>query len=383
MAQALRRKIAVQTQAERALRESEMRWQFAVESQGEAMWDWDADKDELFLTAAARELFDLPDTGAKRPFADVMARVVVEDRILMQSQKDAIVGGTNSEWLSECRLSRLGETQRWVATRGRVMTRTADGRAHRVVCISSDVTQKKRSETEARRQRELLSRQARLVLLGELASALVHEINQPLTAIAGFAAVCARDVADNPEALELVRAIEEQALRAGKVTWRLRGFSRRERVGRTALALHEVVAEVAKWINMDRAGPDAVIDTAGVGAGLPQVHADRIELEQVLINLARNGIEAGLTSASVQRIAITALPGEQAGEIEIRVTDWGRGLPAAAAGLGSFQPFDEAVEQGLGLSICVSIIEGHGGRMWTRPNPEGGTVVHFTLPVAV
>jgi len=377
------RELSERSRTEKELRESEMRWQFAVESHGDAMWDWDADKDELFLTAAAKELFDLPDTDSTRPIANLIARLHPDDRAALQGQIDDIIAGKTSEWLGEWRLSRPGGMPRWIATRGRVMTRAANGRPQRIVSISHDATQRKRREAEAGRQKELVAQQGRLVLLGELASALAHEINQPLTAIAGFSAECARRIADNPRALELVRTIEEQAIRAGEIAWRMRGFARRQRLGRTALSLHEIIAGVAKWIRMDSSYLDAVIDITGVGSHLPQVYGDRVELEQVLFNLVRNGIEAGLPNVKEQRIAIAGRPGERPGEVEISVTDWGCGLPANAD-FDVFQPFTSSKELGLGLglTICFSIIEGHGGHLWTTANPEGGTIFHFTLPEA-
>lgn len=376
------RDVSERKAAETGLRESEMRWRFAVESQGDAMWDWDADRDALFLTAAAKDLFSLPDAGYTRPIADLLGRVVEEDRGLIERQIGDLLSGKSSEWLGEWRLS-APAASRWVATRGRVMTVGAGGRPHRIVSISRDVTQQKRGLAEARRQGELVAHQARLVLLGELASALAHEISQPLTAITGFAAACARKIAEPPEALELVQAIEVQAMRAGEIALRMRGFARRQRLGRRALSLHDVVAGVAKWMSLDSPPLDVVSDITGVAPDLPLVHADRVELEQVLVNLVRNGIEAGRPNVTVQRIAITGAPGEHPGEIEVRVIDWGRGLPPTAD-LDAFQPFISSKEQGLGLglSICYSIIEGLGGNLWATANPEGGTIFHFTLPVA-
>lgn len=377
------RDISEPMRAETALRESEMRWQFAVESHGDAMWDWDAEMDTLFLTPAAKELFSLPDTDTARPIADFLARIFADDRPLVQRQIDDILLGRTTEWLGECRLSTHGGTPRWIATRGRIMTRAADGRPQRIVSISSDVTQQKASQDEARRQRELVAQQARLVLLGELASALAHEINQPLTAIAGFAAACVRKLAEVPDALELVQAIETQAMRAGEIAWRMRGFARRQSLGRSALSLHEVVTAVAKWIRFDSAFSEVIIDTSGIAENSPRVLADRVELEQVLVNLVRNGIEASLPNIGENPIAIAARLAEDAGTIEISVTDSGCGLPVTPD-FGAFKPFVSTKDQGLGLGLTISysIIEGHGGHLWATPNPAGGTIFHFTLPVA-
>jgi two-component system sensor kinase FixL len=378
------RDISEPMRAEKALRESEMRWQFAVESHGDAMWDWDADKDALFLTPAAKELFNLlPDTDSARPIADILTRVFADDRALAQSQIDDIALGRRTDWAGEFRLSAHGGTLRWIATRGRVMTRAADGRPHRIVSISSDVTQQKIRQGEARRQRELVAQQARLVLLGELASALAHEINQPLTAITGFAAACVRKLEEVPEALELVHAIENQAMRAGEIAWRMRGFARRQSQGRSALPLNELIAGVVKWIQMDSVLSDAVIDLTGLAAHLPPVIADRVELEQVLVNLVRNGIEASLPNIREKPIAIAAQFVEDSGEIEISVADAGCGLPVTSD-FDAFKPFVSTKVQGLGLGLTISysIIEGHGGHLWATPNPTGGTIFHFTLPVA-
>jgi len=249
--------------------------------------------------------------------------------------------------------------------------------------LRENINQQRLAAAEAQRQRSLIAHQGRLVILGELASALAHEINQPLTAIAGFAAACARKTVGNPGALELVRAIEEQALRGGEIAWRMRGFARRQSLGRNRQSMAEVVAAVVRWIRIDIAHLEVDIDTSGVGADLPQVNVDRIELEQVLINLVQNGIEAGLTHTHVQRIAIAGSRGTGPDELEISVTDWGCGL-ASDANLENFQPFTTSKERGLGLglTICFSIIEGHGGRLWATANPQGGTVFHFTLPTS-
>lgn len=376
------RDISEQECAEKDLRESEMRWQFAAEIHGDAMWGWDAEKDEIFLTATAKELFNLPNAESKRPIADLISQIVEEDRALLQGQINDIVAGKASELCVECRFLCSG-AMRYVAIRGRVMTRTEDGRPHHIVGICGDLTERKREAAEARRQRILVTHQGRLVLLGELASVLAHEINQPLTAITGFAAACARKTANIPDVLNLVRAIEEQAMRAGNIAWRMRGFARRQSLGRRAQSLVEVVASVARWMRMDTSLLDVVIDISGVDDDLPRVNVDRVELEQVLINLVQNGIEAGLPNAYGQRICIAAGIGKKHDEVEVSVTDWGCGLPATAD-FDAFQPFVSSKEQGLGLglTISISIIEGHGGHLWATANPEGGTVFHFTLPLA-
>lgn len=250
--------------------------------------------------------------------------------------------------------------------------------------VNADLAKKKQREEEIKRQRAGLAHQGRLVLLGELASALAHEINQPLAAITALTAVCARKVVEYPDALELVRAIEEQAIRSGEIAWRMRGFARRQRLGRSAQYLWEVITGVVKWIRIENSNdPRIVIDILNVDEGLPPVEADRVELEQVLINLVRNAIDAALPTAKEVRVAIAAGFQAQTGELEVTVTDWGCGFPEGT-NLDVFLPFTSTKEHGLGLGLTISssIIEGHGGRLWATVNPEGGAILHFTLPVA-
>jgi PAS domain S-box-containing protein len=368
--------------AEKRLRESEMRWQFAVESHGDAMWDWDVERDRLFLTPAAKELFNLTHHNADLPIAALIARIYDEDQLAMYRQIDDMIVGKTSEWSGECRLFSPNTATRWIATRGRVMTRSADGQPQSIVCISRDFTKQRAQEAEGRLQSQRIAHQGRLVLLGELASALAHEINQPLTVIAGLAAECRRRTENIPEALELIDTVEAQAIRAGEIVWRMLGFARRQRSGRSALSLSEVVNGVAKWIRADIGHYSAIIDTSAVAHNLPKVDADRVELEQVLLNLVRNGIEAGLPNTREQRIAIAGNLGEHPERLEVTVTDWGCGLPNATD-FNAFLPFTSTKKEGvgLGLSICFSIVEAHGGHIWATPNPEGGTVFHFTLPI--
>lgn len=250
--------------------------------------------------------------------------------------------------------------------------------------VNADLTEKKQREEEIKRQRAGLAHQGRLVLLGELASALAHEINQPLAAITALTAVCARKAAEYPAVLELVRAIEEQAIRSGEIAWRMRGFARRQRLGRSVQFVWEVITAVVKWIRIENSNDKRVsIDILSVEDELPAVEVDRVEIEQVLINLVRNAIEATLPTAKDVRVVIGARLLPQTGELEVTVTDWGVGFPAGT-NLDVFLPFSSTKEHGLGLGLTISssIIEGHGGRLWATENPEGGAILHFTLPVA-
>jgi len=370
-------------QAVTALWESEMRWQFAVECNGGAMWDWNMIEDELFATVAAAAVLDLPKNTKKFQIADLVHRVIPEDQPKVQAAINNLISGKSSELQIEFRVSPPGKSLRWISTRGRVMTRNGQGMPERVVSISKDVTQNKIKEYEHKNQTELLSQRARLVLIGEMASIFAHEINQPLAAIAALAAGCKRKAAGLPEAHRLVEAIEEQAMRGGDIAWRMLDFSRRRRSsGRCAVSLAELVSKIPSWISLQHSKAEITVDIGNISKSLPSIYAAPVEIEQVLLNLVRNAIDAGVSNSKLQRVVISAQFEDNAHQVEVRVTDWGCGLPDIKL-FSRLKPFESNKDNGtgLGLTVCISIIQAHGGRIWATANPEGGTIVHFTVPL--
>jgi two-component system sensor kinase FixL len=216
-----------------------------------------------------------------------------------------------------------------------------------------------------------------------MASALAHELNQPLTAIINYAQTARGLVERRPGEgagglVSLLEKTVQQASRAGQIIRRLRQFIAKGETERTLEDVNGVV---------DEASALALIGTGGKGIaarrvlekGLPPVLVDKIQIHQVITNLIRNGVDA-LDSVERREIVISTLRAGQ-GWIEIEVADSGPGLaPAVADRL--FQPFVTTKPGGLGigLSICRSIVDAHGGRLWASANPGGGMVFHVRLP---
>jgi len=365
-----------------ALLESEMRWQFAVECNGEAMWDWNVVEDKIFTTVAAAAVLGLPAHTHTFQISDMVARVVADDRPKVQAAIHKLQSGKSSELQIEFRVSAPGEALRWVSTRGRVMTRNERGMPQRVVSISKDMTQQHIKESEYRNQTELLSQQARLVLIGEMASIFAHEINQPLAAIAALAAGCKRKAAALPDVRLLAQGIEEQALRGGDIAWRMLDFSRRQRSGRRAVSLPQLVSKIPGWIALQHSQAEIVVEIDQVSPDLPPIYAAPVEIEQVLLNLVRNAMDAGVSNSKVQRVVISTQLDNELKQVVVDVTDWGCGLPDAEL-FTTMKSFESSKEQGvgLGLTVCISIVQAHGGRIWATANPEGGTIVHFSVPL--
>ena len=224
---------------------------------------------------------------------------------------------------------------------------------------------------------------SRYTALGEMASTLAHEINQPLTAINNYLKGCQRllDRIEDQSAAVLRDALgkaADQALRAGHIIRRLREFVARGESDRRVESLPRLI-EDASTLALVGAKENAVEVSFRLDPRADAVLADRIQIQQVLVNLIRNAIDVLVESSDERRLEIgSAVSG--GGMVEVSVTDTGPGLaPEVARHL--FQPFVTTKRKGmgLGLSICRTIVEAHGGKIWVETRPGGGTIFRFTL----
>jgi signal transduction histidine kinase len=261
----------------------------------------------------------------------------------------------------------------------------ADGAVTGVAVFNMDVSERKRGEEEARRHQAELTHVLRLGTMGEMAAGLAHEINQPLGAIANYAQGCSRRLRAGTlgatEALGVVDEISEEALRAGEIIRRLRNLIRKETPRQDRVDLNDVVRDAVHLVTPE-ARQHGVTVQVRTSSTLPRVVADGIQIEQVVLNLARNGIEAMTNVPATRRRLSIGTKHTAAGEVEVTVKDSGHGLPPDGAAQ-VFAPFytTKASGLGMGLSISRTIIEAHHGRLWATANPEGGTTFRFTLPV--
>jgi two-component system sensor kinase FixL len=244
-----------------------------------------------------------------------------------------------------------------------------------------DLTERRKTETRLQELQSELVHISRLTALGEMASALAHELNQPLSAIANYLKGSSRLLAgDNPPRERLRDAIDragEQALRAGEIIRRLRDFVARGETERRIESLPKLIEE-ASALALVGAKEHGVRVRYQMDPTVDLVLADRVQIQQVVLNLIRNGMEAMETTP--RRELVIGVERTADGMAEISVADTGTGIePEVAAQL--FQPFvtSKPTGMGVGLSISRTIIEAHGGRIWAEPNPGGGTVFRFTL----
>ena len=258
--------------------------------------------------------------------------------------------------------------------------RTPDGRVF--TGFIRDLTDRQKTERRLQDLQGELTHVSRVSAMGTLAAALAHELNQPLTAIANYMEA-ARDLLDAPDAaaIAMVReALDEaamQSVRAGQIVRRLREFIARGEAEKQIESLRKLVTE-ANALALVGAGEQGIEVHVALDPAADRVLVDRIQVQQVLLNLIRNAIEA-MHDAPVRRLEISSRA-EGESLVHMVVADSGSGLdPAVAERL--FEPFLSTKDagMGLGLSICRTIIEAQGGRIWAEPSPFGGTAFHFTL----
>ena len=257
-------------------------------------------------------------------------------------------------------------------------------RTHIFLGIIHDLTERKRSEQEVQALQNELLHALRVTAMGQLTSALAHELNQPLTAVMNYLNAARRGlepVADPAavRARELLEKAVAQTGRAGQIIRRLRDFIEKKEPKRAQEDLNASVEE-AIALGLVGAADRNITVTPQLQHDLPLLSFDRIQIQQVMVNLMRNAVEAMADSPRREIVIITAMPGPDF--VEISVADSGPGVdPAMLPQL--FEPFSTTKSSGLGMGLTISkgIVEAHGGRMWVAPNPGGGTQFRFRLPV--
>jgi PAS domain S-box-containing protein len=272
---------------------------------------------------------------------------------------------------------------RWYQLRERAI-QWVDGRVVRME-VATDITDRMNIEEVNNQQLERLQQTSRLITMGEMASSLAHELNQPLSAIANYNMGCVNRLQANdyrPE--ELLAAMQKasaQAERAGKIIRRVRDFVKKSEPQRGAVGIADVIEEVIGFAEIE-ARKAGVRISVSVPPELPAAYADKIMIEQVVLNLVKNGIEAMHDTPRTEReLAISARANGQH-FIEVKVADRGHGVLVEQTEK-LFAPFYTTKPEGMGmgLNICRSIIEFHHGRLWAVANSGGGTVFSFTLPL--
>lgn len=252
-----------------------------------------------------------------------------------------------------------------------------------LIYIIRDATERKRVEHDARERLRELAHASRVAAMGEMTSGITHEVNQPLTAIVSFAKACLRMLETgtaNPEVLsKTLQKIAHQGERASHIVGRLRELSRKGVNSPASLNINDLVKDVLDLSRHDISSRNIQLNL-DLSPGLAEILADKVEIEQVVLNLVRNAIDAMDEAGTADAVLAVQTKSSAAG-VEVTVSDTGAGI-AESAMPHLYETFFTTKTKGVGLGLSISrnIAEAHGGRLWLTRNPIRGTSFHFSLP---
>jgi PAS domain S-box-containing protein len=362
--------------AQRASRESEQHMTLAATAADVGLWRFDLETDQVWITDHGRCMLGLP---ASEPVAwnDMMAAIHPEDRA---AAREALRPSRMSDELTdtEFRVQRSDGATSWMRARARAES----GDPAQISGTLTDITDRKAAESQIAEQRRELAHLMRVSMLGELSGGIAHEITQPLAAIMANAQAARLHLKGmQPNLDEIAAALDDivrEDTRAGEVIQRMRGFLKREPIKREPVDVNELIPSTLRLVNSELIAR-GVTCRCELSDGLPPTAGDPVQLQQVLLNLVMNAMEAVTEGASLRRI-ISLRTGVEAGHIRIRISDSGPGLSAAQE-RQAFQPFFTTKQKGLGLglAICSSIIGAHGGTLTLENNPGGGATASVVL----
>lgn len=369
--------------ADTALRESEARLSMAADAAEAGFWTLNPATSRFWLTKKARELFGF---GVEEvvTFDRFLSLVHPDDQELVREVAQKLMQ-SKQEGHVEYRIVKADGSVHWMLSRGRIQF-DKSSRTECLMGVSVDVTKRKLAELEAEELRGQLARAGRVTMLGQLASALAHELSQPIGAIlrnAEAAELMLQSPSpDLEELLAIVRDIVSDDQRTGQIIDRLRSLLKWQNIDLQPTELPSIIAGVLSLVHAEAVSRNVRL-VCTVAPGLPLVCGDSTHLQQVLINLIVNAMDALDDCPSAQRDIQVIARQIDPGTVEVRVCDNGPGIPVESVAR-LFEPFftTKTNGMGMGLTISKSIIEAHNGKLWAENRPEGGACFRFTLRVS-
>ena len=368
--------------AENLLKESEERMTFAAAAANIGLWQFDRHRNELWATEHCRAMFGLArDAPLTR---DAFLSAVHPDDLQTATQSLRRSLGTEQPAISDVRIVLPGEEVRWVRMRARSRSESG-GRLDHLGGIFIDITEQKSAEAEVALQRLEVEHLMRVSVLGELSGSIAHEINQPLTAILSNAQAALHLLAqESPDVVEIRDALEEivhEDNRAGEVIHRLRGLLKKGERKAEYVNINDLVRSTVSLLNSELIGRDINV-RLDLESGESLARGDSVQLQQVLLNLVMNAMDAMASTPMAQRFILISTREAQTGMVDVLVKDRGHGIRPKENG-HVFEPFYTTKDHGLGLglTLCSTIIQAHQGRLTLVNDEGGGAIAVFSLPI--
>ncbi|MFI3187082.1 MAG: PAS domain-containing protein [Methylococcaceae bacterium] len=379
--------ITARKQMENELRETRFIWKFALEGSGDGIWDWNIQTGHVNYSKEFTSMLGYGEDNPPFTYQDWQNNLYPADLPSVTEALRAYLEGKTKSYNVEYRLRCKDGNYKWIMARGAVVNYGEDSSPLRMIGTHTDISQRKIQEQQYREHLDQLAHISRLGLMGEMASGISHEVNQPLSAISSYTQVSLNIInTENPDLVKLTEILvktQQQALRAGTIIHRMKHFCKPNSQRRLTVDMNKLINNCVTLCS-DELKLNNVTLLLELENNLPSIHIDELQIEQVLINLCRNSIDALHSSPKKYPSQITIQSRLMFNDaIRISVKDNGLGI-AIDQQKQVLTPFytTKTSGMGMGLSISNALIEAHQGALRFNSEPGKGSTFYFTLPLA-
>lgn len=355
----------------------------AVQSSHLGLWEWDIRTNHAYFSEEWKRQIGYQNGEIEDHYKEWEIRLHSDDRARVLKTVQYHINNSSQKFQLEYRLRHNDHSYRWVSCHSSLL-KDKDGMPYRMLGSHVDITAQKEAEAKAEMLQEKLAHFLRLGTVNEMASGLAHELSQPLSAIANYCdaglSVLRSDPRPNKKLMGFITNAYEQTLRASDLIHHLRRFISKRKPEKTLVDLNPLIKDTVRFIE-----PELQHNSVAVNLDLSQdsilIMLDKIEIQQVLVNLARNSIQAMERAKSERRLLTISTIVQGRATLRVTVQDTGPGVDTDNLDK-LFEPFQTSKAEGIGmgLPICQSIVKAHGGTLWTDVASTTGATFHFTLP---
>ena len=366
--------------AEEALRKSEQELRLLIETLPAMVWRTSADGEPDYINQRYADYLGRPLAALAQ---EKWREIVHPDDVATASREWSWARETETPLDTTCRFRKADGEYRWFHVHAEPLL-DGDGRVVRWYGVHVDIDDLKKAEEALRATQAQLSRASEIAAVSGVAASIAHEISQPLAAMVAYGHACQRWLAADPPNFERARLAAERIVRDGtsaaEVVSRIRALFKRADLSRTLVNLNQVIGEVNRLLTDEVASRNVSIAT-DLADDLPPIWADPVQMQQVIANLARNGVDAMASEDSRPKVLDIRSRRDGTNRVLIEVRDRGSGLDDVEK---VFEPFFTTKKEGMGmgLAICRWIVEAHEGRLWAARNSPRGAVFSFALPIS-